>query len=248
MHHVGVTVAEAVVSGVETELGVSLDVEPAQVAGGVEIVPGYLANADAPAPAPARMDWLRTFLAAGVGAALFLTAGLAGVSGGTRQAYAHGGGAPAQYVGDTQSFTVASGTVAAPALRESYGTSYNFGGGFVSYTGQSVGDLAFKLALSAVGTPYVFGGASRSGFDCSGLIMLAYAAQGISLPHGVRSLSARSIRVPESEARLGDLVVMNGHNGFWAGPGMILDAPRPGGFVSVRAIWTDSYWIERVVG
>lgn len=251
-HHVGVTVAEQVVAGVESELGVELNVEPAPVTGGIEVVPGYL-DADERGeaeglPRSSRAGWLRTFLSAGVGAAIFLTAGLAGVGSGGMGQYAYASSGVERSAG-TQSF-IASSAVAPSVTVASYSTSYNFGGGSVptGVVGGEIGEAAFRLALSAVGTPYVFGGASRSGFDCSGLIMWAYAAQGVSLPHGVRSQSAVSVRVPESEARLGDIVVMPGHNGFWAGPGMILDAPRPGGSVSVRPIWTDGYWIERVIG
>jgi cell wall-associated NlpC family hydrolase len=39
---------------------------------------------------------------------------------------------------------------------------------------------------------------------------------------------------------------MAGHNGFYAGNGMILDSPRTGGFISIRPIWTDSYYIVRL--
>ena len=48
------------------------------------------------------------------------------------------------------------------------------------------------------------------------------------------------------DARPGDLVIMPGHDGVSAGNGMILDAPRSGGVVSIRPIWTDSYYIVRL--
>jgi cell wall-associated NlpC family hydrolase len=44
----------------------------------------------------------------------------------------------------------------------------------------------------------------------------------------------------------GDLVIMSGHDGIYMGNGLIMDAPRAGGVVSVRPIWTDAYYIVRI--
>lgn len=52
--------------------------------------------------------------------------------------------------------------------------------------------------------------------------------------------------IAESDALPGDLVIMPGHNGFYAGNGMILDSPRAGGVVGVRKIWTTNYYIVRL--
>jgi cell wall-associated NlpC family hydrolase len=49
-----------------------------------------------------------------------------------------------------------------------------------------------------------------------------------------------------NDAQPGDIVMMPGHNGFYAGNGMILDAPRAGGTVSIRPIWTTNYYIIRL--
>lgn len=78
--------------------------------------------------------------------------------------------------------------------------------------------------------------------------MYVYAKFGISLPHSVSGQAAAGTRIPLSEARPGDLVIMSGHDGFYAGNGMILDAPRPGKVVQMRSIWTSDYSIVRING
>jgi cell wall-associated NlpC family hydrolase len=106
-------------------------------------------------------------------------------------------------------------------------------------TGQAA---VYQAALQYIGTPYVFGGATPAGFDCSGFIMYVYAKFGVSLPHSVGSQGAMGTTISASEARPGDVVVFNdgSHDGFYAGNGMILDAPKPGGYVSVRPLWTSA--------
>ena len=133
---------------------------------------------------------------------------------------------------------------------------------YSSYSGPSADQIAttaaaantpFSLpavvatAKQYIGTPYVFGGADPSGFDCSGYIMYVYAQYGISLAHSVPLQDAAGTTIPESQAQPGDVVVFNdgSHDGFYMGNGMIMDAPKPGGSVSIRPIWTSSYHIVR---
>jgi cell wall-associated NlpC family hydrolase len=104
----------------------------------------------------------------------------------------------------------------------------------------------FSVAKQYIGTPYVFGGATPAGFDCSGYIMFVYAQFGISLPHSVSGEAARGTRISLADAVPGDVIIMNGHDGFYAGNGNILDAPKPGGSVSIRPIWTTDYYIVRL--
>ncbi|QHC68571.1 hypothetical protein GSU68_12880 [Rathayibacter sp. VKM Ac-2759] len=98
------------------------------------------------------------------------------------------------------------------------------------------------------GVPYVFGGADPSGFDCSGFVMYVFAQYGISMPHSSTAQGAMGTPVSLAEAQPGDLVIMDGHDGFYAGNGNILHAPYEGASVRVQPIWTSDYSIVRIPG
>lgn len=104
----------------------------------------------------------------------------------------------------------------------------------------------FAVAARYQGVPYVFGGASPRGFDCSGLVKYAWAKFGKSLPHSSNAQAAMGKRIPRAAARPGDLVVLAGHIGFYAGNGRILHAPYPGQRVRIQPIWTNNYYIVRL--
>jgi cell wall-associated NlpC family hydrolase len=128
-----------------------------------------------------------------------------------------------------------------------------------SYSGPSVTDFlanppypkfslaqVFSVAQQYIGTPYVFGGSTPAGFDCSGYIMFVYSQFGISLPHSVSGQAARGKRISIQDAVPGDVVIMPGHDGFYAGNGNIMDAPDTGRSISIRPIWTSDYYIVRL--
>ncbi|MEP6482649.1 MAG: C40 family peptidase [Rhodoglobus sp.] len=130
---------------------------------------------------------------------------------------------------------------------------------YASYTGPSAADYLanppypnFDLAQVAavaqqyIGTPYVYGGADPSGFDCSGFVMYVYAQFGVGLPHGTGGQAAAGTAISIDAAVPGDIVMMSGHDGFYMGNGMILDAGTTGTSVSIRPIWTSDYYIVRV--
>ena len=111
------------------------------------------------------------------------------------------------------------------------------------------------IAMQYLGVPYVWGGASPSGFDCSGLIMYAYAQIGVSLPHNA-AMQYNTVGVPVSRDQLqpGDLVFFDGlgHNGMYIGGGQFIHAPHTGDVVKISSLnesWYASKWVgaKRVV-
>jgi cell wall-associated NlpC family hydrolase len=104
----------------------------------------------------------------------------------------------------------------------------------------------FQVGKKYIGVPYRFGGSNPSGFDCSGFVMFVYSQFGVSLPHSAAAQGAMGKPIRLADARPGDIVMMDGHNGIYAGNGMILDAPATGGAVSIRKIWTPDFYIVRL--
>jgi cell wall-associated NlpC family hydrolase len=109
-------------------------------------------------------------------------------------------------------------------------------------------DEVLAVAMQYIGTPYVHGGEDPTKFDCSGLITFVYAQFGVRLTHYVPTQDTEGTRVSAEDAVPGDLVVFDNlaHDGIYAGNGMILDAPKPGGFVAVRPIWDQPHHFVRI--
>jgi cell wall-associated NlpC family hydrolase len=97
---------------------------------------------------------------------------------------------------------------------------------------------AAQIALRYLGVPYVWGGASPSGFDCSGLVMYVYAQLGISLAHYTGAQWSETSPISSSQAQAGDLVFFNGlsHVGIYIGGGQMVDAPHTGSVVRIDSI------------
>lgn len=94
------------------------------------------------------------------------------------------------------------------------------------------------VAAQYVGVPYVWGGTTPSGFDCSGFSQYVFAQVGISLPR--TAAAQQSFATPVSNPQPGDLVFYGYpayHMGIYAGNGMMYDSPRPGKFVSLREVF-----------
>ena len=112
-------------------------------------------------------------------------------------------------------------------------------------------DDIMKVAAKYVGVPYVLGGENPNGLDCSGYTRLVFSEFGVLLPHSVNAQShdPHLRRIPRAEAQPGDLVILNNHSheGIYAGPGMFFHAPFSGDNVKLAPIFTDSYYIARVI-
>lgn len=103
---------------------------------------------------------------------------------------------------------------------------------------QSVaGNAVLEVAARYVGTPYVSGGTTPGGFDCSGFTSYVYAQLGISLPRTSDAQKAAGTIVSRADAQPGDLIWSPGHIGIYAGGDQMIDSPRPGKTVQFRAIW-----------
>ncbi|WP_183084937.1 C40 family peptidase [Mycetocola manganoxydans] len=107
-------------------------------------------------------------------------------------------------------------------------------------------DQVFAVALQYQGVPYVYGGATPAGFDCSGFVKYVYAQFGINMPHSSTAQGNMGTRISVADAVPGDLVVSAGHIGFYAGNNMILHASRPGTPLRIGPIYADNWWIVRI--
>jgi cell wall-associated NlpC family hydrolase len=97
---------------------------------------------------------------------------------------------------------------------------------------------AATIALRYLGIRYVWGGASPSGFDCSGLVMYVFAQLGIPLPHFAAAQFGMGSPVARSDLQPGDLVFFDGlnHVGIYIGGGEMVHAPQTGDVVKIEAI------------
>jgi peptidoglycan DL-endopeptidase CwlO len=96
-----------------------------------------------------------------------------------------------------------------------------------------------NIARTLLGIPYVYGGSSPSGFDCSGFTQYVFGKAGISIPRTASAQQDAATRV--SDPKPGDLVFFGSpawHVGIYTGHGMMIDSPRSGKSTSERAIFS----------
>ena len=160
----------------------------------------------------------------------------------------------------TSSPSAASGSGAtdfADALAGALGTSGTTGAtgaaGATAGGGTVTGADVVADAKKYLGVPYVFGGTSASGLDCSGLVQRVFKDLGIDVPRLVSGQSTVGTEVPSlAQAQPGDLIVCNGgeHIVIYAGNGKVIHAPSEGRNVSLVDNWLDDsdiVTIRRVV-
>jgi cell wall-associated NlpC family hydrolase len=104
------------------------------------------------------------------------------------------------------------------------------------------------VAMSQLGTPYVWGGGAPGGFDCSGLVAWAYAQVGVSLPHSTYGQYSMGVAVSKDQLQPGDLVFFDGlgHVGLYIGGGQFVHAPHTGDVVKISSLgegWYSSAYV-----
>jgi len=108
---------------------------------------------------------------------------------------------------------------------------------------------AASIALHYLGVPYRYGGASPSGFDCSGLVMYVYAQLGVSLPHNAAAQYGYGVPVSQDQLEPGDLVFFDGlgHVGIYIGGGQFIHAPHTGDVVKISSL-SEPWYAATYVG
>lgn len=117
-----------------------------------------------------------------------------------------------------------------------------------------LGEQAVDIAMQYLGVPYVWGGTTPDGFDCSGLVQYVYAQLGINISRTSQEQSTNGWEVSQGELKAGDLVFFaNGHGvhhvGIYIGNGQFIHAPMSGDVVKITALSerNDYYCVRRIV-
>ncbi|MFC6086548.1 C40 family peptidase, partial [Sphaerisporangium aureirubrum] len=121
------------------------------------------------------------------------------------------------------------------------------------------GTIAARAALRRLGTPYIWGGGSKSGptrggFDCSGLALYAWSRAGVTLPHYTGTQFTQGKRIPYPHLRQGDLVFFGGgtaaptHVGIYLKSGTMIHAPKSGDVVRTTNFAQNPYYRPRYRG
>jgi peptidoglycan DL-endopeptidase CwlO len=120
-------------------------------------------------------------------------------------------------------------------------TGSSGGGGPIGYNGDKASQVV-DIALQYLGVPYVWGGSSPGGFDCSGLVKYAYSKIGIYLPHSSAMQYSYGVYVPKDQLQPGDIVFFYTpihHVGLYIGGGKMVNAT--GDHVQIGTVWKSSY-------
>jgi peptidoglycan DL-endopeptidase CwlO len=121
-----------------------------------------------------------------------------------------------------------------------------------TYTGPASGPAraALSYAYAQLGKPYIFGGTGPKGYDCSGLVMMAWRTAGVSLPRVVPDQYNATRRVARSDLQPGDVVFFDGleHDGLYVGGGRFIDAPRTGEVIRIASLNDGGWYSSHYVG
>lgn len=110
-------------------------------------------------------------------------------------------------------------------------------------------DKTLKVAKNLIGTPYVYGGSTPAGFDCSGFTMYCYAKAGISLTHNAQAQYNQTKSVSTKDMKKGDLVFFGSgtgsitHVGIYVGNGKFIHSPQTGEYVRIDSLSSRSNFV-----
>ena len=115
----------------------------------------------------------------------------------------------------------------------------------VAATTSALGDAVVSTAAALAGTPYLRGGTSPAGFDCSGFVGYVYRLHGKALPRSAAQIRASVASIESGEAGAGDLVFVHrggrvSHVAILAADGRWWEATRPGKPLNLNPPWTSS--------
>ena len=117
-----------------------------------------------------------------------------------------------------------------------------------------IGERIVNIATQYLGVPYVWGGTTPDGFDCSGLVQYVYAQIGISVSRTSKEQATNGWAVSRDELRAGDLVFFANsqgvhHVGIYIGDGQFIHAPYSGDVVKITYLSerNDYYCARRIV-
>lgn len=122
---------------------------------------------------------------------------------------------------DSRSLAIAAGIVAVFLATSGAKAAHHGASPVRQAAADAAAVQAIAYARQQLGKPYCWGGTGMGCFDCSGLVMEAYAAAGVSIPRTSEAQWASLPHIPASQVRPGDLVFFPGADGTWSAPGHV---------------------------
>lgn len=149
----------------------------------------------------------------------------------------------------TQSNVAAKVSAAPAAVAPTQNTQRSSSDSAETFVGRDLGKAdgtAVGIAMQYQGVPYVWGGMSPSGFDCSGLVSYVFAQLGKPLPHSSAAIGRMGTSLPLSQAQPGDILWHPGHVAIYVGGGKIIHAPHENDHVRVANIYREAWKVVRL--
>lgn len=139
--------------------------------------------------------------------------------------------------------------IPAPTVNNSWNVPVS-AGDIPSYIGSAApGELLVETAKQFIGTPYVYGGMSPAGFDCSGFVKYCYSLMGVNINRIACDQALNGVEVPVDAMLPGDILCFSssiggsyiGHTGIYVGNGYFIHSPRTGYSVEILPLGSTSY-------